>query len=201
MRFTPTLRLGDVLVVLEGPARMLWDEPAAVPGERAWTPKGLWPDATQHAEVRAHLGGGRPLLVLLDEARSRVPLLREEWQAASRRLTRELAGVRCENLTHDTDELVEVRLPFLDWLPQPHRERARRFLAESDAVLSRTPKALLPPLLAEEPVDGAVPNPRFARRLQPHTLNADRFAAAVHHLFADAPLRPCTAEMVCGGAR
>lgn len=201
MRFTPTLRLGDVLVILEGPARMLWNEPAAVPGKRAWTPTGLWPDEAQHAQVRAHVDSGRPLLVLLDDSRSRVPLLREEWQAASRRLMRELAGVRCENLAHDTDELVEVRLPFLDWLPPAHRERARRFLAESDAVLARTPKALLPPLLAEEPVDGAVPNPRFARRLQPHTLNADRFAAAVHHLFDGAALRPCTSETLCGGAR
>ncbi|MFI0238027.1 hypothetical protein [Streptomyces sp. NPDC016845] len=190
-----------MLVILEGPARVLWNEPAAVPGKRAWTPAGLWPDRAEHAQVRAHLDGGRPLLVLLDEARSRVPLLREEWQAAPRRLMRELAGVRCENLTHDTDELVEVRLPFLDWLPQDHRDRARRFLAESDAVLARTPKALLPPLLAEEPEDGVVLNPRFARRLQPHTLNADRFAAAVHHLFAGMPLRPCASGMVCGGAR
>ncbi|MFJ9036947.1 hypothetical protein ACIRF8_10215 [Streptomyces sp. NPDC102406] len=151
--------------------------------------------------MREHLDNGRPLLVLLDDARRHVPLLREEWQAAPHRLVRQLVGVRRGDVPGDTDELVEVRLPFLDWLPDAHRERAAQFLAESDAALSRTPMALLPPLLAEEPRHGAAPGPRFARRLLPHALTADRFEAAVRHLFADAP-RPCAAAAtVCEASR
>ncbi|MEV1027042.1 hypothetical protein [Streptomyces sp. NPDC050264] len=175
---------------------MRWNEPAAEPGRRNWTPTGLWPDESQRALVHEHLDGERPLLVLLDDARRRVPLLREEWQAAPYRLVRDLVGTRRADLAADADELVEVRLPFLDWLPQAHRERAERFLAESDAALSRTPMALLPPLLAEKRHHGAPPNPRFARRLLPNALTPDRFEAAVRHLFADTP-HSCAAATAC----
>ncbi|MEU5952209.1 hypothetical protein [Streptomyces sp. NPDC047525] len=184
MRFTPTLRLGDVLVVLEGPARVLWDEPAPGPGAGHWTPTGLWPDAAQRTEIREHLDGERPLLVLLDEARARVPMLREEWRAAPCRLPNVRVGADSGDLADG--EVIDVRLPFLDWLPEAHRERALRFLAESDAALSRTPVAFLPPLMTEERRDGEPPSPRFARRLLPNALTADRLAAAVDHLFADA---------------
>ncbi|MFF3896398.1 hypothetical protein ACFYY3_25095 [Streptomyces sp. NPDC001812] len=111
MRFSPTLRFGEVLVVLEGPARVLWKEPAP---ERAshWTPTGIWPDEGQLAMVRAHLESGRPLLVLLDEARDPVPMLREEWQAAPCRLLENLTGACHGDLVDD--EVVELRLPFLD---------------------------------------------------------------------------------------
>lgn len=196
MRFTPTLRLGDVLVVLEGPARMLWKEHARGSGPRHWTPTGLWPDEKQRAEVREHLDGGRPLLVLLDEARCRVPMLREEWRAAHRQLRRDQADIGFGNSADSADladladladdEVVEVSLPFLDWLPEAHRERATRFLAESDAELARTPMAFLPQLMIEEPRDGTPLSPRFARRLPPNALTADRLAAAAEHLFADA---------------
>ncbi|MGW7069797.1 hypothetical protein ACWGII_00410 [Streptomyces sp. NPDC054855] len=146
--------------------------------------------------MREHLEGERPLLVLLDEARCRVPMLREEWRAAPRQLLRDVAGVGSEE-TED-DEVVEVGLPFLDWLPEVHRERAARFLAESDAELARTPMAFLPPLMIEEPGAGTPLSPRFARRLLPNALTADRLAAAVEHLFAEAS-RCCVAAS--GSAR
>ncbi|MET7290282.1 hypothetical protein [Streptomyces sp. NPDC005573] len=179
---------------------MLWNEPAVGPGRRKWIPTGLWPDEAQRALVREHLDDGRPLLVLLDEARSRLPLLREEWQSAPRRLVRDLVGTGGENLPDDGDEVVEVRLPFLDWLPQAHRERAARFLADSDAALSLTPMALLPPLLIEEARRGVPRSPRFARRLLPSALTADRLAAAVQYLFADGG-RPCGASAGCEALR
>lgn len=169
---------------------MLWKEHAGGPGPRHWTPTGVWPDARQRAEVREHLDGERPLLVLLDEARCRVPMLREEWQAAPRQLLRDQAGTGSRGPDDPADpaddEVVEVRLPFLDWLPEAHRQRAARFLAESDAELARTPVAFLPPLMTEEPRDGTPMSPRFARRLLPSALTADRLAAAVEHLFTDA---------------
>lgn len=183
---------------------MHWEQHAAGTKMRQWTPTGLWPDAEQRAEVREHLDRERPLLVLLDEARCRVPVLREEWQAAPRLLLLDKADSGPEDGPEDRpedladEEVVEVRLPFLDWLPEEHRERAARFLAESDAALSRTPVAFLPPLMTEERHDGAPLSPRFARRLLPNALTADRLAAAVEHLFADAP-RPCAAAT--GSAR
>ncbi|MEV2250604.1 hypothetical protein AB0I94_08520 [Streptomyces sp. NPDC050147] len=182
-----------MLVVLEGPARLLWKEHAGGPGPRHWTPTGLWPDARQRAQVREHLDGERPLLVLLDEARCRVPMLREEWRAAPRQLLRDQAGTGSRDPEGPAggedpagDEVVEVSLPFLDWLPEADRQRAARFLAESDAALARTPVAFLPALMTEEPRDGTPMSPRFARRLLPNALTADRLAAAVEHLFADA---------------
>ncbi|MEV6752756.1 hypothetical protein [Streptomyces sp. NPDC051214] len=204
MRFTPTLRLGDVLVVLEGPARLLWEEHGHGMGPRHWTPTALWPNEKERAEVREHLDGERPLLVLLDEARCRVPMLREEWRAAPRQLLRHQADMHVDMQADigfegaADDEVVEVGLPFLDWLPEVHRERAARFLAESDAELARTPMAFLPSLLTEEPRDGTPLSPRFARRLLPNALTADRLAAAVEHLFADAS-RYCVAAT--GSAR
>ncbi|WP_330455644.1 hypothetical protein OIB37_01445 [Streptomyces sp. NBC_00820] len=189
-----------MLVILEGPARVLWNEPAVEPGRRKWTPTGLWPDEAQRALVREYLDDERPLLVLLDDARRHLPLLREEWQAAPRRVVRDLVAAVREDLADDGDEVVEVRLPFLDWLPQADRERAARFLAESDAALSRTPMALLPPLLIEETRPGVPQSPRFARRLLPSALTTDRLAAAVEYLFADGG-RPCAASAGCEAVR
>ncbi|WP_406170015.1 hypothetical protein OIE52_37735 [Streptomyces canus] len=134
--------------------------------------------------VREHIERGLPLLVLLDEAHSRIPLLRQELRAAPCRLLESLIdGTGSEELLDD--EVVEVRLPFLDWLPDAHRDRATRFLEDSDAALSRTPVALLPPLLTEERRDGLPPSPRFGRRILPNALTAGRLAAAVEHLFVE----------------
>jgi hypothetical protein len=184
MRFSPTLRIGEVLVVLEGPARLRW-KPAAPERPAHRTPAGVWPDDGQLATVRRHLEGGGPLLVLLDEARDPVLMLREEWQDTPCRLLGDLTGPCAGGFVDD--EVVEVRLPFLDWLPAAHRDRATRFLADTDAALSRTPLALLPPLMVEQPHDGVPPNLRFARRLAPNVVTAGRLTAAMEHLFAAVP--------------
>ncbi|WP_328641403.1 hypothetical protein [Streptomyces canus] len=179
-----------MLVVLEGPARVLWKEPSPQPGAGDWTPTGIWPDEDELAMVREHIERGLPLLVLLDEAHRRIPLLRQELRAAPCRLLESLmAGTGTSTSTGSgellDDEVVEVRLPFLDWLPDAHRDRAARFLEDSDAALSRTPVALLPPLMTEERQDGLPPSPRFARRILPNALTAGRLAAAVEHLFVE----------------
>ncbi|WP_406161122.1 hypothetical protein OG806_36660 [Streptomyces sp. NBC_00882] len=179
-----------MLVVLEGPARVLWKEPSPQPGAGDWTPTGIWPDEDELAMVREHIERGLPLLVLLDEAHRRIPLLRQELRAAPCRLLESLmAGTGTGTSTGSgellDDEVVEVRLPFLDWLPDAHRDRAARFLEDSDAALSRTPVALLPPLMTEERQDGLPPSPRFARRILPNALTAGRLAAAVEHLFVE----------------
>lgn len=169
---------------------MLWKEPTPQPGTRHWTPTGIWPDENQLAMVREHIEKERPLLVLLDEAHSRVPMLRQELQATPCHLLDSLTATGSDKLPDD--EVVELQLPFLDWLPDAHRNRAARFLKDSEATLSRTPVALLPPLMTEETYDGVPPSPRFARRLLPNALTAGRLAAAVEHLFAQGR-QPCAA--------
>ncbi|MEU6256946.1 hypothetical protein [Streptomyces sp. NPDC047043] len=176
---------------------MLWKEPTPQPGTRHWTPTGIWPDENQLAMVREHIERERPLLVLLDEAHSRIPMLRQELQAAPCHLLHSLTAGPDQMVD---DEVVELQLPFLDWLPDAHRDRAARFLKDSDAALSRTPVALLPPLLAEETHDGLPTSPRFARRVLPNALTAGRLAAAVQHLFVNGP-QPCAAAGSGGGAR
>lgn len=178
---------------------MLWREPAPQSGTRHWTPTGIWPDEYQLAKVREHIERERPLLVLLDEAHSRVPMLRQELQAAPCHLLESLTATGSDKPVDD--EVVELRLPFLDWLPDPHRDRATRFLRDSDATLSRTPVALLPPLMTEKTYDGLPHSPRFARRLLPNALTAARLAAAVEHLFAHGPQRCAAAGSMSGACR
>ncbi|MGY6021722.1 hypothetical protein [Streptomyces spinosirectus] len=147
--------------------------------------------------VRDHIERERPLLVLLDEAHRRIPVLRQELQAAPCQLRGSLTAADSRTPAHD--EVVELQLPFLDWLPDAHRERAARFLKDSDATLSRTPQALLPALMTEQTYDGLPPSPRFARRLSPDALSAGRLAAAVEHLFAH-DRQPCAAAGHRSGA-
>jgi hypothetical protein len=176
---------------------VLWNEPTPLPGTSHWTPTGIWPDENQLAMVREHIEKERPLLVLLDEAHSRVPMLRQELQAAPCHLLDSLRATGADKTVDD--EVVELQLPFLDWLPDTHRDRAARFLRDSDATLSRTPVALLPPLMTEETYDGLPPSPRFARRLLPSALTAGRLAAAVEHLFVNGR-KPCAAAGCGSGA-
>ncbi|MEU7040945.1 hypothetical protein AB0A77_07780 [Streptomyces varsoviensis] len=208
MNGTPMLRFGEALVVFEGPARINWR--TARQGE--WAPDGIWPEQTLRALLADHIDSGSPLLVVLDEARDTVPVLREEWERAPYPVRAALAGAHTLART-ETDEagarpatehartdapcaefggcaghgeIIEVRVPFLDWLPEPVRARAAAFLAESDETLARTPTALLPPLLLEDPrpqPQHTAPHVRFARRLLPGALTTARLAAAVRHIF------------------
>ncbi|MEC4017863.1 hypothetical protein QMK28_16530, partial [Streptomyces sp. H27-D2] len=115
MNGTPTMRFGEVLVVFEGPARIDW----RINGQGDWTPEGLWPEPRHRELLDEHLDCGGSLLVVLDEARSVVPVLHDEWQrtphplrtALSAETTDEAAGI------DDIEEVMELRVPFLDWLP------------------------------------------------------------------------------------
>ncbi|WKX70283.1 hypothetical protein [Streptomyces sp. XD-27] len=180
MTSTPATRFGEVLVVFEGPARIIWHNA----GGGTWIPQGLWPRAAHRAELREHLDGHRPVLVILDGAEDTVPLLREEWERAPRALRTVLRSLREVPEPQESPELMEFSLPFLDWLPEPHRERGTAFLTRTKEVFSRVPPALLPPLLLDEeeqPPGGS--RIRFARRLLPGALPPGRMAAAVRHVF------------------
>ncbi len=208
MNGTPMMRFGEVLVVFEGPDRISWR--AAEHGE--WAPDGIWPEQTLRTLLAEHVASGSPLLVVLDEARDTVPVLREEWERAPYPVRAALAGAHALARTEadgartrrttehartdapcaefgrcaDHGEIIEVRVPFLDWLPESVRDRAAAFLAESDETLARTPTALLPPLLLEDSrprPQHTAPHVRFARRLLPGALTSPRLSAAVRHIF------------------
>ncbi|MEV0277004.1 hypothetical protein AB0I22_11555 [Streptomyces sp. NPDC050610] len=208
MNGTPMMRFGEVLVVFEGPDRISWR--AAEHGE--WTLDGIWPEQTLRALLAEHIDSGSPLLVVLDEARHTVPVLREEWERAPYPVRAALAGAHAAARTEEAGaatgrtaahapcaefaqcaehgEIIEVRVPFLDWLPAPVRARAAAFLADSDETLARTPTALLPPLLLEDirpQPQPAAPQVRFARRLLPGALTPARLSAAVRHIFTGRP--------------
>ncbi|WP_372411715.1 hypothetical protein [Streptomyces luteireticuli] len=183
-------RCGNAVVVREGPQRLLWHHR----GGGTWIPCGLWPERRHREQLSAHLACGCPLLVVLDGAAA-VPVLREEWQHAPEPL-RAALGVAAE----PGAEVVELTVPFLDWLPAEHRRRGADFLSRTDALLARRPAALLPPLLLDhgEPAPGQ-PRIRFARRRPSAVLTPGHLAAVVQQTFGRATACPAAAERA--GAR
>ncbi|WFB09902.1 hypothetical protein LRS74_24810 [Streptomyces sp. LX-29] len=137
-----------------------------------------------------------PLLVVLDAPEATVPVLSEELARAPRRvyaaLTREEPMTASASASTGPaplcatsprgEEVTDLRVPLLDWLPGPLRRRGLDFLAESEEALARTPRALLPALLTEEDPAPST-SVRFARRLLPGALSEACLAAAVRHLF------------------
>jgi hypothetical protein len=177
------MRFNKALVVFEGPARIIWHNG----GNGEWTPTGIWPGPRQRAVLEEHLGQGAPLLIVLDDPNATVSVLREELERAPQELHatlahQETAGANTEEARHP-DEMSELRVPFLDWLPDSLRERGADFLAESEETLARTPLALLPVLLTERKPEHRASQVRFARRLLPGALTSTRLSAAVRHLF------------------
>lgn len=150
-----------VLVVHEGESRLQWLGSAA-----DWQLVGMWPDAIDRRRLDEHLAAGRPLLVLLDSATAVVPMWRTELR---------IPESEFEQVSADGD-LLEVTVPFLEWLPDELRERGQRFRAGTSAAMERIPVALQPAVVVEDPAlrQGSV---RFAwrsrrARLGPRELSA-----------------------------
>ncbi|OXM44262.1 hypothetical protein CFP71_40630 [Amycolatopsis thailandensis] len=147
----PALRQDDLLIVVEGAARLSWIRT----GPARWRPSGLWPTREQEAEIAEHVGSGAPLLVVLAEMPTIVPLLTEELIDAPEDLVK---------LADFTGYLSELRIPFLGWLPPELRERGRRFFEATGARPAR-PLVLRSPLIVEPAVAGDYGHVRFARWL------------------------------------
>src|SRR6266540_923599 len=68
VRTEPTQRCADILVVFEGPRRVIWSQRGCQGGPQigppSWVPAGLWPTAEQAAEVADHIGRGGRLFVV-----------------------------------------------------------------------------------------------------------------------------------------
>ncbi|WP_143674221.1 MULTISPECIES: hypothetical protein [Streptomyces] len=172
MSDAPTLWCGSTLVVFDGPRRLIWRPVSA----GRWSLADLWPTARQARQVTDHIEDGGAVLVLVDEEQIDVPMYAEEVAQVPESLA--------ARITVDGD-LADLRIPALDWLPEPLRERGRTFLRDTDCHIDRQPDLLLPHLLVEEP--GQTPcNLRFARIRHPRPLNNDRLRSAADHLFAPA---------------
>jgi len=164
----PALQTDDVLIIAEGAARLTWHRTA----QARWRPVGLWPTREQEAEVAARILRGDPILVVLAEMPTVVPLLTEELVDAPEELVR---------LAEYTGYLCELRLPFLGWLPPHLRERGRRFF-EVTSRRGHTPLVTRSPLVVE-PADPATPVV-FARWLRAGHPPIEILVAAATTLFS-----------------
>ncbi|MHB1490720.1 MAG: hypothetical protein ACYCTH_09520 [Cellulomonas sp.] len=153
-----TTELGHV-VVHEGEARVVWARPCG-----GWQFERVWPSSEERRALRRMMADGSSVLVVLP--------LRDVPVVA---LGAELG----------TDEDVrEIDVPVLDWLPPGARRRGLRFRASVAAQLSRTP-TLLRPAVVVSPGRAAV---RVAVKTSSTTsANARAFDELADHLFAPTP--------------
>ncbi|GHG97535.1 hypothetical protein [Streptomyces rubradiris] len=177
MTTLPARLCAGTLVVFEGPSRVLWTPGA--PGSPV--PAGLWPTAADAAEVAARIARREPVLVVLEEIAATVSVWRHELDRAPAELA---------ELAEGEGELLDLRVPALDWLPEPLRERGLAFWHRSTARAAREPAVLLPAVLLDEPDEGA-PGVRFARRLLPFPLTTTRLAHLVAGAFPQETPHAC----------
>ncbi|QWF85862.1 hypothetical protein [Amycolatopsis sp. CA-230715] len=144
---------GDLLIVAEGAARLSWTRT----GPARWKPIGLWPSRHEQTEIADRVDAGLPMLVVLAEMPTIVPMLTEELLDAPEDLL---------SLAEFTGYLAELRIPFLGWLPPELRERGRRFFEATRRRPQAKPSVTRPPLLLDDP-DHDAPHVRFARWLRP----------------------------------
>jgi hypothetical protein len=156
-----------VLVVHEGEARLRWVGSAA-----DWSLVGMWPDAEDRRMLAEHLRAGRPLLVVLDAAAPTVTIWRHELRMPESAF----------QAVADDGDLLEVTVPFLEWLPDDLRERGHRFCLRASAMAQRTPAALQPAVIVEEPalVDSSI---RFAWRSRRAQLGEDELRRVADWVF------------------
>lgn len=147
-------RCGDAVAVFDGPRRIHWHRC----GPCEWIPLSIWPDEEERREIWRHIADGRPLLVVLDESLSVVPLLLEELAAAGDAVIARVEG------RHHRDPM-HVRIRALDWLPDDLRRRGLHFLEASVRQAAGIPVPMRPALVLEDPEPAGSPV-RFAHRLR-----------------------------------
>ncbi|MEU9470776.1 hypothetical protein AB0D78_30005 [Streptomyces avermitilis] len=170
----PVQRLGNILAVREGGDRVIWRRA----GTHGWRAENLWPRPEDEADLGAHMARQDPLLVIFERRHTVVPVLSEEMLLAQPALR-----VRTEFSDAPGDDIGEITVPFLDWLPSDLRERGIRFAAGTERVLSG-PSRLRPRVLLESR-DEAVPHVRFVRLAAPIALSASDLAALAGKAFGD----------------
>ncbi|MGL5824856.1 MAG: hypothetical protein ACRCYU_08565 [Nocardioides sp.] len=156
-----------VLVVHEGAHRLRWH---TVAPDR-WQLIGLWPDQADVDRLLSRVQRGEPVLVVLSMESPVVTVYEHEIRTH----LDGFAAVEADN------DIVELTVPCLEWLPEPLRARGLLFAEQANAVAASTPIALLPPLMVDDlEHDGGL---RFALRTRT-PLSSHRFADVACHLFA-----------------
>ncbi|MEU5535604.1 hypothetical protein [Streptomyces sp. NPDC020362] len=141
------LTLGDVLIAFEGLSRLRWLKTDQGP----WSVIGVWPHPDRRKALLQQLRYGKRLLIVVDSDPPVTTLLAEE----SRNLPAELV-IRSDA----EEEIVDVEVPALNWLPDDLRERGSQFIRSARTRASRA-SGLIPPLLLDEASGESV---RFAYR-------------------------------------
>lgn len=152
------MRLVDgVHVVDEGPGRLRWKHEIA--GQRAplagheWQVGGLWPDASEAERLQSVVDRGEPLLVILDQRNPPVTLPVENLPTIP-------DGVVVEERFED---LLTIRVPELDWLPEADRRRGQLFADHARRALSQESPLRRTALMVES-LDRGSRSIRFAVR-------------------------------------
>jgi hypothetical protein len=173
MTHTATLELNGALIVFDGQPRLSWLRTAPT----HWTPAHLWPDHRQRLQVAAHLQRKAPLLVVVSEPVTCIPVFEEELTHASHELKARVTV---------NDGFGDIHVQQLDWLPAALRRRGRRFLERSILERATTPPALRPPLLIDDlsPHD-ADAHVRFAHRSGTLGYSETAFMSVITHIFGN----------------
>jgi hypothetical protein len=171
--------MSAALIVVEGLARLQWAGSGA-----EWQLTGIWPSSGEQRLVTDHLAAGRPLLVVLDLDCPSVPV----WRSELGRWLPPLGLVNLDLMHPDStgaedDELVDVAVPFLDWLPERLRSRGRRFSEQVRELKGGTAAGLLAPLIVEEAPDRDA-QVRFVHRTGARVPTADELAQLADRLLS-----------------
>jgi len=120
---------GAVRIVVEGARRAIWDSI----GDRKWHFGGLWPTEEQERALKSHLLEGGQLLVVVGDLFATVQALSTELRAG--------------NGDERDEEVVDIAVPFLDWLPAGYRRSGIRQVNRTRRRFDRMPALLRPPLV------------------------------------------------------
>lgn len=124
------------MVAVEGAARARWSRRE----NGSWKLSHIWPDEGEQSLVQRHLQKGAGLLIVMDSVPGILSAFRDELEDPLL-----LAGANSE------DSIVDLTIPFLDWLPARYAVSARLFLAQVNEQTAGLPAALQPPFILNDP--------------------------------------------------
>lgn len=172
--------IDGVLVVQEGAARLRWrHEPHGTPPLHAddWVIGELWPSGAARASVLDRIACREPVLVVLDNESPVVVLPTEN-----------VPVIPSGAMIHNTDDdLITLSVPALNWLEPAARQRGHAFAATARALISQTPRFLLPPVLTETSDAGKHSSLKFVHTTGSTPYARSLFPQMIRHLFAKQP--------------
>jgi hypothetical protein len=120
---------GGVRIVVEGGPRVNW----TMVGDRQWHYAGLWPNESQERDLRRFVRSGGALLIVVNDVATTVQALARELGP--------IADGQAE------DEVVDIPVPFLDWMDSEFRRTSVRQITEVQERYRSMPGPLRPPFV------------------------------------------------------